>query len=99
MDAAQLRQAYEVLLAEAETGGFGPPPPGEWTAEQVVAHVAANDELLIEATEAVIAYGPRRASERGSCRDASIVWRGCEPDWRPSIPTPLLRSHATARAG
>lgn len=58
MDAAELRQAYEVLLAEAETGGFGPPPPGEWTAEQVVAHIAANDELLIEATEAVIAGSP-----------------------------------------
>lgn len=58
MDAAQLRQAYEVLLAEAETGGFGPPPPGEWTAEQVVAPVAANDELLIETTEAVIAGSP-----------------------------------------
>jgi hypothetical protein len=58
MDAAELRQTYEVLLAEAETGGFGPPPPGEWTAEQVVAHVAANDELLIEATEAVIAGSP-----------------------------------------
>jgi hypothetical protein len=58
MDAAELRQAYEVLLAEAESGGFGPPPAGEWTAEQVVAHVAANDELLIEATKAVIAGSP-----------------------------------------
>jgi hypothetical protein len=58
MDAAELRTAYDVLLAEAEAGGFGPPPPGEWTAEQVVAHVAANDELLAEATEAVIAGSP-----------------------------------------
>jgi hypothetical protein len=58
MDAAELRAAYDVLLAEAEAGGFGPPPPGEWTAEQVVAHVAANDELLIQATEAVIAGSP-----------------------------------------
>ena len=58
MNAAELRQAYDVLLAEAETGGFGPPPPGEWTAEQVVAHIAANDELLIEATEAVVAGSP-----------------------------------------
>jgi hypothetical protein len=58
MNAAELRQAYDVLLTEAETGGFGPPRPGEWTAEQVVAHIAANDELLIEATEAVIAGSP-----------------------------------------
>jgi hypothetical protein len=58
MDAAALHRAYERFLAEADTGGFGPPPSGEWTAEQVVAHVAANDELLIEATEAVIAGSP-----------------------------------------
>ena len=58
MDTADLRRAYDVLLAEAERGDFRPPPPGEWTAEQIVAHVAANDELMIEATEAVIAGSP-----------------------------------------
>lgn len=58
MDTAQLRRAYDVLLAEADAGGFGPAPGGEWGAEQIVAHVAANDLLLIEATEAVIAGSP-----------------------------------------
>lgn len=58
METADLRRAYDVLLAEADGGGFGPPPEGEWTAEQVVAHVAANDELMTEATEAVIAGSP-----------------------------------------
>ena len=58
MDAAELLRAYETLLAEADAGGFGPPAEGEWTAEEVVAHIAANDELLIEATEAVIAGSP-----------------------------------------
>lgn len=58
METAELRRAYDVLLAEVDAGSFGPPPPGEWTAEQVVAHVAANDELLIETTEAVIAGSP-----------------------------------------
>ncbi|HEX7745976.1 MAG TPA: hypothetical protein VF462_12015 [Micromonosporaceae bacterium] len=58
MDAAELRGAYDVLLSEAEAGGFGPPPEGEWTADQVMAHIAANDELLIETTEAVIAGSP-----------------------------------------
>jgi len=58
MDTADLRRAYDVLLAEAEAGGFGRPAADEWTAEQVVAHVAANDELMIEATEAVIAGSP-----------------------------------------
>lgn len=58
MDTADLRRAYDVLLDEAENGDFRPPPEGEWTAEQVVAHVAANDELMTEATEAVIAGSP-----------------------------------------
>ncbi|MFB9233932.1 hypothetical protein ACFFWC_00025 [Plantactinospora siamensis] len=58
MDTAVLRRGYELVLAEIEAGGFGPPPEGEWTAEQVVAHLAANDELLAEATEAVLAGAP-----------------------------------------
>jgi hypothetical protein len=59
MDTSRLREAYEALFAEAAAGGFGPPPPGEWTAEQVVAHVAANDRLLAQATEAVLAGDPK----------------------------------------
>jgi hypothetical protein len=59
MDTAELRQAYESLFAEAAEGGFGPPPAREWTAEQVVAHVAANDRLLAETTEAVLAGDPK----------------------------------------
>jgi hypothetical protein len=55
---ADLRRAYDSFLAEAEAGGFGPPAPGEWSAEQVVAHVAANDELMAEVTEAVLAGSP-----------------------------------------
>ncbi|MEV4754727.1 hypothetical protein AB0J86_06385 [Micromonospora sp. NPDC049559] len=58
MEAAELRRAYEVLLAEVEAGGFGPPPDGRLSAEQIVAHLAANDELLTETTEAVIAGSP-----------------------------------------
>ncbi|ROT31665.1 hypothetical protein [Micromonospora sp. HM5-17] len=58
MEAAELRRAYDDLLTEVTAGGFGPPPPGGLTAEQVVAHLAANDELMIEATEAVLAGSP-----------------------------------------
>jgi hypothetical protein len=58
METAGLRRAYEVLLTEVQAGGFGPPPPGELTAEQVVAHLVANDELLTEATEAVLVGSP-----------------------------------------
>ncbi|SDY68163.1 hypothetical protein SAMN05444365_103103 [Micromonospora pattaloongensis] len=58
MEAAELRRAYDALLAEIEAGGFAPPPPGQWRAEQVAAHVVANDELLLRTTEAVLAGSP-----------------------------------------
>lgn len=58
VDAAALRRAYEAVLAEVDTGGFGPPGDGELGADQIVAHLAANDELMSEATEAVLAGSP-----------------------------------------
>ncbi|MEN3611653.1 hypothetical protein [Plantactinospora sp. ZYX-F-223] len=58
METAELRRAYADLLAEVDGGSFGPPPPGELTVEEVLVHLAANDELLTEATEAVLAGSP-----------------------------------------
>jgi hypothetical protein len=50
-----LAAAYEAFLAEAVAGGFGPPPAGEWNAEQLVAHLTVNDGQLAEAVERVLA--------------------------------------------
>ncbi|MFG1776012.1 hypothetical protein ACGFIG_06230 [Micromonospora sp. NPDC049048] len=58
MDSGSLRGAYAEVLAEVEAGGFGAPPAGQLSAEQIVAHLAANDELMTEATEAVLAGSP-----------------------------------------
>lgn len=58
MDSGALRRAYAEVLAEVEAGGFGAPPAGQLSAEQIVAHLAANDELMTEATEAVLAGSP-----------------------------------------
>jgi hypothetical protein len=55
MDTTELRAAYESVAAEVDTGGFGPPPPGEWDAGRIVAHLALNDDLLASVTEAVLA--------------------------------------------
>lgn len=41
-----LRAAYDAFFAAALAEGFGEPPAGEWTAEQVVAHVALNDASM-----------------------------------------------------
>jgi hypothetical protein len=51
----QLEAAYQAFVADAMAGGFGPPPPGEWSARQVVAHIALNDGLLTSAAGQVLA--------------------------------------------
>ncbi|MEU6205108.1 hypothetical protein ABZ814_16175 [Micromonospora musae] len=58
MESRRLRGAYEEVLAEIDAGGFAPPPAGQLSAEQIVAHLAANDELMVAATEAVLAGAP-----------------------------------------
>lgn len=58
MEVDGLREAYDAVLAEVDAGGFGPPPPGRYSAEQIVAHLVANDELMCAATEAVLAGSP-----------------------------------------
>ncbi|GIJ33275.1 DinB family protein [Micromonospora sediminimaris] len=58
MEVDGLRRAYDAVLAEVDAGGFGPPPPDRYSAEQVVAHLVASDELMREATEAVLAGSP-----------------------------------------
>jgi hypothetical protein len=47
--------AYDDFVEEATAGGFDRPSDGGWTAEQIVAHVASNNEELIAVTEAVLA--------------------------------------------
>lgn len=58
MESGELRRVYDEVLAEVDGGGFGEPADGELSAEQIVAHLAANDELMSEATEAVLAGSP-----------------------------------------
>jgi hypothetical protein len=46
VDTTKLDEGHRELAAMARAGGFGPPPPGEWTAEQVLAHVACADTAI-----------------------------------------------------
>jgi hypothetical protein len=66
MEEGGLRRVYGEILAEAEVGRFGPPDEGELTAEQILAHLALNDELMIEATEAVRSGSPVAYYDLGS---------------------------------
>ena len=60
MDVRALRQAHEDFLEVAKAGGFGLPPPGEWDAERLLAHVAAADAAIASVALAVAA-GQRSA--------------------------------------
>jgi hypothetical protein len=60
MDVTSLRKAHDDFLAVAAEGGFGPPPAGEWDADQILAHVALG-EMSGAAAALAIAAGQRAA--------------------------------------
>jgi uncharacterized protein YciI len=55
MSADSIEAAYAPFVASLLAGGFGPPPAGEWPAEVIAAHVAANNDLIAETAEKVAA--------------------------------------------
>jgi O-glycosyl hydrolase len=65
--------AYADFIAEVSAGGFRAPAGGGWTAEQVAAHVAWNQEQLITVTEAVLA-----AQEAGYDNRATVDVRALD---------------------
>ncbi|MET8230236.1 hypothetical protein ABZS77_06095 [Micromonospora sp. NPDC005298] len=58
MDSGGLRRAYGGVFAELGAGEFEAAPQGQLSAEQIVAHLVANDELMVQATEALLAGSP-----------------------------------------
>lgn len=60
MDTTDLRKAYAEFLAVAEAGGFGPPPPGEWDAARLLAHIYSGHNQ-IASVALRIAAGERAA--------------------------------------
>ncbi|MDV9186666.1 hypothetical protein R6L23_00125 [Streptomyces sp. SR27] len=59
MDTAQLRDAYRTLLDAAVTVAESPvpvePPPGEWDADQILAHVSLVTATTLAAVSAITA--------------------------------------------
>lgn len=68
MNSKALREAYDRFLAEAEAGGFGPPPAGEWDAPRLLAHIAAADASIASVALA-IAAGLRPAYDNRATLD------------------------------
>jgi hypothetical protein len=50
MNTDTLLSNYQAIVDLATTGEFGPPPADEWNAEQIIAHLTANDDLLAATT-------------------------------------------------
>ncbi len=55
MSADSLEAAYAPFVASLLAGGFSLPADGEWTAEQIAAHITLNNDLIAEAAEKVAA--------------------------------------------
>lgn len=68
MDSTVVRQAYTEFLAVAEAGGFGPPPPGEWDAAHLLAHLYTTHAHITSVALQVIA-GQRPAYDNRSSLD------------------------------
>jgi uncharacterized protein YndB with AHSA1/START domain len=67
-DLAPLVNAYERFFAEAERGGFGDPPQGEWNAQQVLAHVGLNDAGMLAVCQSLV-HGADVQFENKICHD------------------------------
>jgi hypothetical protein len=65
--------AYADFIEEAGRGSFRAPADGGWTAEQIVAHVASNNEQLIAATEAVLAGRDASYDNREALGDRELL--------------------------
>lgn len=74
MDTAALRTAHEDFLKVAGEGGFGPPPPGEWDAERLIAHVAASD-AIIGSVALAVAAGQRPSYDNRASLDEQNLRR------------------------
>jgi uncharacterized protein YndB with AHSA1/START domain len=70
---APLAAAYDMFFAEAEGGGFGDPPVGEWGAAEVVAHVALNDLAMTAVAHAIIHGRDGIRFENVVCQDREVL--------------------------
>lgn len=77
LDAADLETlvaAYDAFFAEAERGEFGAPGDDAWSAEYVVAHVAAND-LAMTAIHQGIVHRGEVAFRNQVCQQPEVIDR------------------------
>ena len=76
MDTTGLHRAYQSFLAVARSERFGPPPPPEWTAAQLLAHIIAGD-TAIAAVALEVAAGTRPTYDNRPSLDRWNLARIC----------------------
>ena len=72
-DLTAVAAAYDAFFAEAERGGFGPPPPGEWDAPRVLAHVALNDLAMTAVAHGLVHGRTDLTFGNVTCQDAQVL--------------------------
>ena len=73
VDLTAVAAAYDAFFAEAERGGFGDPPPGEWDAARVLAHVALNDLAMTAVAQALVHGRTDPAFGNVTCQDPQVL--------------------------
>jgi hypothetical protein len=74
LDTSALSRAYAEFDDVARSGGFGPPPAGEWDAEHTVAHVASGDASIASAVLAVVAGQRPSFDNRVNQDESNLRW-------------------------
>jgi uncharacterized protein YndB with AHSA1/START domain len=72
-DLTAVAAAYDDFFAEAEGGGFGEPPPGEWDAGRVLAHVALNDLAMTAVAQALVHGRTDLTFGNTTCQDPQVL--------------------------
>ena len=72
-DVTALLAAYDTFFAEALRGGFGAPPPGEWDAPRVVAHVALSDLAMTAVAQALVQGRTDLEFTNVVCQDPEVL--------------------------
>ena len=73
VDLTAVASAYDAFFAEAERGGFGEPPPGEWDAGRVVAHVSLNDLAMTAVAHALVHGRTDLTFANTLCQDPQVL--------------------------
>jgi len=73
VDLTALAAAYDAFFAEADLGGFRAPPPGEWDAPRVLAHVALNDLAMTAVSHALVHRRTDLSFGNTTCQDRQVL--------------------------